>query len=354
MRLSMQGSVSKVLSTGLLLVMSHWNPIEASEPQVEFDVGYMVGCQDITSAEFAQANPGESLIETRFQVSTFIKSGDPGDLIQLLYRVQSPRRSVEIVDYQPKTAMETRFAGNVGIENKSEKSQTLGLNLSAHDEHFVPVNGSLGGDWALKNTRSVRYELLPPLELVAASGTMQRGSGAYFKLKPSGRTALEGAKEFVLVLRVPRHWQGDYVHVRCEASGSERSLFSGSDQQSCGRADFLIALYRVGNEAARQTAERFVQAESRLRHAARQQDKAIEHLRYPTVAHRVGAMLDMYDPSVDSSWLDRLVFGPPDAAAVALVDRLPVPVRGGAKTFLAAKRNLGALGSRQPNPPGKR
>lgn len=317
-------------------------------PHVEFDISYMVGCLDVTPPEFAAVNPGERLVEARFQVSTFIGSGDPDDLIQYLYRVQSPRRSVEIVDYQPKTAMESRYAGNVGIENKSETSRSLGLNIGAHDEHVLPINGTLGGDLAVKTSGSVRYELLPPLELVAASGTMHRGSGAYFKLKPSGRTSLEGAKEFVLVLRVPNHWQGDYMHIRCEATGPERSLLSGGDQKSCGRADFMVALYQSGSETAKQAAERFANAESSLRYLAKQRDEEIDQLRYPTLAHRVGAMLDVYDPAVDSIWLEKLLFGPPDANAVALTSHLPGPVQKRAKAYLAAKRHLGALSVSRP------
>jgi hypothetical protein len=117
----------------------------------------------------------------------------------------------------------------------------------------------------------VKYDLLPPLETVAASGTLLRGSGVFFKLKGSPRRPLEGASEFALVLRVPRDWRADYVRVQCQATAIERGLVSSLDQTiTAGERKFLVALYLEGDEGARQTADEFARRDAALRTAAKQ------------------------------------------------------------------------------------
>ncbi|MCO6454853.1 MAG: hypothetical protein J5I93_06100, partial [Pirellulaceae bacterium] len=184
-------------------------------PQVRFDVAYTIGCRDVTPEEFAEQNPGERLVEARFQVSTFFEGRDADGLVEFLYVVDSPRKTLSVVDYEPKTTLESQYAGHIGHEKKQEKSLTLGLGLSGTAQQIVNADASAGAQ--NKSFNTVRYDLLPPLELLAASGTIQRGSGVYFKLKPSPRTTLEGAKEFVLRLRVPSTWRADYLHLTCRA-----------------------------------------------------------------------------------------------------------------------------------------
>ena len=58
----------------------------------------------------------------------------------------------------------------------------------------------------------------------------------------------------------------------------------------------------------------------------------------PTVVHRVGALLDMYDPRIPDTWLDRLLFGPTDIAEYDFVDLLPDDVRSLVDSYTHAKR----------------
>ncbi|HPM83158.1 MAG TPA: hypothetical protein PLF81_20795, partial [Candidatus Anammoximicrobium sp.] len=91
--------------------------------EVSFDVMPTVGCRDVTTAEFAEANPDERLIEAHVEVSSLIRQGNEGDLLQYFYRFDSPRRTMRIVDYTPKTTLASDVAGNVTIEKKKETTK---------------------------------------------------------------------------------------------------------------------------------------------------------------------------------------------------------------------------------------
>ena len=124
------------------------------------------------------------------------------------------------VDYLPKTQLSSDVVGKVAVDAKKGGSANIGGSLSARYDGIGA--GSLNAGANKSSESHVRYELLPPLELLAASGTILRGYGAYFKLRPSKQTSLEGAKEFVCVLRVPAAWQAGTVTIRCEAFGTAK------------------------------------------------------------------------------------------------------------------------------------
>ncbi len=150
--------------------------VRAESPEVSFDVTPSVGCRDVTAAEFAKANPDEKLVEAHFEVSSLIRQGHEGDLLQYFYRVDSPRPSMKIVAYTPKTTLASDLAGNVTVEKKQETTKGIGLTAAAPLEWPIKLGGS--GDLAAKNTDSLRYELLPPMTAVAASGTLDAAAAS--------------------------------------------------------------------------------------------------------------------------------------------------------------------------------
>ena len=230
-------------------------PVLAGSPDVSFDVTPSVGCRDVTTAEFAEANPDEKLIEVLIEVSALIRQGKEGDLLQFFYRFDSPRRTMRIVDYTPKTTLASDVAGNVMIEKKQETTKGLGMTVTAPLEWPVKLGGS--GDLGAKKADLTRYELVPPKTAVAASGTLDRGYSVYFKLRPSRSTSLEGARPFTLVLRVPHSWRADYVHLSCTASAAAQGLLGPSDEELvCGQRKFVVALYAEGDASAKAAADK--------------------------------------------------------------------------------------------------
>lgn len=331
----------------LAALASGWGPAatlgpstaSAAVPKVHFDAAYAVPCRDVTPPDFAQLNPHERLVEARVSISSLIKSGSEDDLAEFFYRMVSPQRTLEIVDYLPKTTLATDIAGNISIEDKRERSASLGVSVSAGFPHALNAGANTG--LGTKNGKTVHYEKLPPLESLTAAGTLYRGSGVYFKLRPSTRTSLEGGNEFVLMLRVPIQWRADYLQLDCQASGWKRGPVRALDERiTSGAAGFLVALYLEGDDAARDAALELTAAEGKLRRAAAE----IAEPRPPaSLAGRFGQMLSGGDTGLPEDWLEQLVGSRDGSENRRLLAQLPAPVRETAIRYLVARNRLESL-----------
>lgn len=316
----------------------------AAPPRVYFDVAPVVACQDITPSEFAEANPDEKLVRASFKVSSLIGRGEEHDLIQFFYRVESPEQTIRIVDYSPKTTLASDIAGNISIEKKKDTTNHIGMALAGPLDWPVKVTGS--GDLGSKSDDAVRYELLPQMVAVAASGTIHRGYGVYFKFRPSRGTSLEGAKELTVVFRVPSEWRADTVQLFCKAIGIRHGIVPPLDGHAvCGARRFAIALYVEGDRAAKAAAERLVRAESELLKSLSANRREIEKRSHPTLAHRIGALLDVVEPALPDDWADCLIYGPADGMIDGIADRLPSEVRDAVNEYSVARHELAQLGT---------
>lgn len=311
-------------------------------PRVQFDVHPLVACRDVTTEEFSQSNPADRLVEARLHVSSLIRSGNEGDLIEFFYRIQSPRGSVQIVDYSPSTSMTSDYAGNIAFENKNEQIRSLGINASGGYQHFVKGNAT--AEIGSKNGTVTRYELVPEMQQLSASGTMHRATAVYFKLKPSRQTSLEGSKLFTLVMRVPRSWRADVLHIYCRAQGYERGLVRPLDEKkTSGTAILPVSLYLEGDQQARAVVTHAAAAESRLRRIAVAKRGEIEKRCYPSVAHKVGAFFAAVEPKIPADWVERVILDPSTRNVGDYEDQLPADVRKIAIAYVAAKARVYGL-----------
>jgi hypothetical protein len=299
----------------------------------------------VTPPEFAQANPDEKLIQAQIQVSSLIRRGSEGDLLQFFYQLESPRETLRFVDYSPKTTLASDLAGNVTVENKNETSKGVGVTLSGPIEWPIKVAGT--GEAGTKSLGSVRYELVPPMTAVAASGTIQHGYGVYFKLRPSRSTSLEGAREFAVTFRVPKSWRADSVLLACTAQGLQRGMVPPLDQSNvvCGEQRFILEFYAEGDASAKAAAERLARAESELRKTLALNRREIERRFYPTVAHKVGVLLDMIPPDLTDSWTSHLLYGAEWAGPARLPRPLPKEVLQAVAAYKVARRDFTKLGA---------
>jgi hypothetical protein len=329
------------------LAMALWcnlaPPVTAKEPStsVVFDVATLIECQEVSSPEFRELHPREKLVEAHLQISTLIQ-GDPKELTELFYRVDSAEHTFRIADYLPRTTLSSDYAGNVGVEEKDEQASNLGFNVAGA---YGPVSNSNAtvstGD---KAANCKRYELLPPLETVLASGTVDRENGVYFKLRPSSRTSVEGAQEFVIILRVPANWRADYLIVDCQAVGetSRPGPFGSSARTIKGQGKFLVGLFVRGDEAAYGAAAALVQAEARLRSVAASQRERIEKGAAPTPVHELAVQLAVAAPRIPRTWLDQILTGR-ERESVKFLGYLPPAVRESAMDYYAVRRQLRAV-----------
>lgn len=226
-----------------------------SPAEVDFDTAEVVAVRDVTSPEFAAANPGEKLIEARFTISSLVRHGSDADLAHFLYQIGMADDGQRVVDYLPKTELASPVAGPVSVEQKSQDTFTIGGEATGKFESLATAK--LNASKTTGEQLQVKYDLLPPKELIAASGTIRRQHGVYFKLKPSRQTSLEGAKQFVCLLAVPKDWRQGKVRVHCEALANVPATFSSpATTTRGGSGEFLVGLHLVADAAAKATIER--------------------------------------------------------------------------------------------------
>ncbi|MEQ8789907.1 MAG: hypothetical protein RIC55_26670 [Pirellulaceae bacterium] len=308
----------------------------AGPPHVQFDAAYVVACRDVTTEEFARANPYDRLVEARIDISALLRHGSEDDLAEYYYRLTSPQRSIQVRDYLPKTTLAGDIEGAISIEEKNENSAGLGITLAG--VYAGAAKAAADANLGVKHSKTVRYDKLPPLESLTASGTIDRGTGAFFKLRPSSRTSLEGGNEFVLMLRVPVEWRADYLQLHCQAAGWRRGPVRALDERvTCGYGDFLIALHLEGDGMARDAALELTSAESRLRRAAAE----IAQPKTPSsLAGRLGHVFGGGDTDLPEDWLERVLNRPTRTEVRVLMTQLPPSVREAVVRYFIALRRV--------------
>lgn len=315
--------------------------LSAAPPRVRFDVPHLVVCWDLGGGVPAKQT-GDRLLEAELELSTLLTAGSEDDLVQYVYRITSPHRSLQVVDYLPKTTLASDYAGNIGIEQKKESTKSAGLAVTGAWDYLVKATGS--GEVGSKKSAAVRYELVAPMEPVAAAGTIHRGHGAYFKLKPSRQTSLEGARVFKLVFRAPTNWRGDYLQIQCVADGLRRGVVRQLDEPViCGRRDFFVAVYLSGDQTARAAAQRLIRSEGVL------QKLLLTHRHQLSVSSRRGAwrsltsVFESDSSATAEQSLRQVLYTHHDRALNAIPNSLPKPLRAALARYLMARSALRSL-----------
>jgi hypothetical protein len=238
-----------------------WSAVaQAGAPEVHFDVSYSEECREVTPEAFTATNPQSKIIEARFRVSSLIRHGHEKDVGELMYVVWSPEKRLRVLDFEPKTQLESEVTEAIEVIESGEKAASLdaGVNVQFEPWSGVHASPSAGASKMSKRNTQQKYSRLPPKQLLVASGTTRREHGVFFKLKPSTQASLEGQKEFVCLFVVPKGWRGDYVYVDCAASPRDRSPWSSPED--CGSRRVLVGLYVEGDAEAKEAAERLAYA----------------------------------------------------------------------------------------------
>ncbi len=336
----------------IIAITASYSPCGAAaqSPAVHFDMNPVVACQNVTTPEFEASNPDERLVEADFEISALIRQGDEDDLLQFFYRLELQDAAALVVDYSPKTTLASDQASNVTKEERTEKNNHVGVVFTSPLDW--PGKLTASSDLGEKSMGSTRYELVPEMTAVTASGTVQRGRGVYFKLRPSRSHTLEGARRFSVVIRVPAGWRGGYAHLNCTASGVGRGLVRTLDERiQCGQRRFVVALYLDGDAEAKAAAQRLVRAETDLWRAVTARRAEIERLNRPTFRDRleslispVGASISLSHPQPLSSIAPTDSTAPGDGSLAALqASRLPPEVEQALAEYQWARNQLRGL-----------
>jgi len=316
--------VSWWLSFGQLLAVCISSVSLAGGPVVTFDAPPLIACgivrnqsPAIDGADFADTHDQDRLVEAEIDISTLVTVGRAADLSQLLLRVVDPANEMAVVEYEPKTTLFSDVVKHVTVEDRVERERSAGISLSGKFEQRVSANGTAGA--SDRNTTAEKYARLPQLAPLVVSGTMHRGCGVYFKLRPSTQQTLEGARKFVVRFRVPASWQGGLLHVRCEAFAEKqkppldqlvgRLPIVESDRQEVvvGRRDFQVVLYADGNPAAKANAKRLVRASQRLTRELSLRKHEIEESAYENHWHEIRAHFHASKRIIPRNWLSEML-----------------------------------------------
>jgi hypothetical protein len=283
-------------------------------PLLEFDVPFLISCRSLPLKDAARDDLGKELIEVVIPISARVQAGTEKDLKQCLYTLVDPAEpeTLSVTDWLPRTELRSEFAKPIQFSN--EHLAKVGISLSAH--YVLSAAGDATGQ--LKS--GVAYELLPPQEIVLASGTVQHGHGVFFKLKPSTQTTLEEKKSFSAIVAVPRGWRGGCLKLQCEALGWDRGVVPTFDREvGSGKVVFYLALYLAGDEEAEKLAAHMATCQQELFDSLaqyRQEMRAACHKTFPW-PRRLGAWPWFFDQG--SSPQEAL----PTPAEMALLNSVP-------------------------------
>ena len=266
-----------------------------------------------------QATEGFEAVNVTLNISTLVDPGARGTIGQLLYQFRSHGGQSAVIDYIPKTELASSYDGPIEVTLLDETSQHAGLKVTAAQDFLARAD--LGTDREKKNTHSAKFRRQAIQESIVTSGTVDQSRGVYFKLRSNFDRTLEGDKSFHLVLLLPLGWQTELLDITLEAWGSSHH------RDPVAGATFPVAVWRAGDEQARHAALSLADAVQKLRHCAVRYDQVIRQRSYPSVFHRIGAVLDVVDPKIPSDWLTNVMFASVDPYHDPQITKMPVDVR---------------------------
>jgi hypothetical protein len=232
-------------------------PVAAAPLEVSFSATHMVACREVTTPEFAAANPHEKQIEALFRLSLLV-DGNEATIDEVLVVFSSPLRRLRVADFSPKSEAVTDIVGPIERCETKDASRSLQIGLGGTvgaKQEMVNAQVSPTANSQATEHEGIKdsYKLLPARKLLVASGTVRGDQGVFFKLKPSTQEPLEGAREFRVTFVVPRGWRGDWLSMYCLARAeTTRQLVKRIEP--CGRARFVVALYLEGDLEAKRLA----------------------------------------------------------------------------------------------------
>jgi hypothetical protein len=281
------------------------------------------------------------LITVTVSVTSEISRQELGNIQAFRFDIFWNRSPFPITDYAPRTQTVSEIAGTIEIDKSSEKHSKHELSLSGTYPPFTAGNAHLGG--SQRETQSTRYAEIPQHEILVASGTVRRGTGAFFRFHPSRAETLEGGRDLLLTFRVPRSWRGGVLQVDCTAIGSRR--FLGVSEKFEFQRAFIVPVYLELDEEAEQLAMEFAQREQQLR-------QSWHRFKSSEQANRAGAIgLDQFfglssrqaaKSILPDDWVYRLIQSS-DQPLKQYRQRLPVELAEAADDFVQSRSKIADL-----------
>ena len=335
--------IARGFSLVVFLCASSTQHALANAPVVRFDLPAIVPAVDTSVPAVARSAPnGSREVTVQLPLSSLIvdtgrraSSAPPIDhlLVKCSMRDQHP-----VVSYSPRTELETDYAGPISFTEKTENSDSVGLNLDSTSPPFA--HGHLGAEISDKESNSAQFSKQAPMQAVVASGTTNRGRGVYFKFRWTAQQVLEGEKLFQVSFAVPNQWRGGLVDVKVVAKGTGKTLFGDKKLEDVATQHFVVAVHQDDDPKAAEIAMRLANLDQKL--ASMSQDHTAgsatigDWLRN-TLIPSPARSSHRHQPA---DWYQRFVVGLADPHTDKQIRKLPMPVRVTVLDYADASREL--------------
>jgi len=244
-----------------LLIIFFAGLTHADESTIEFDVPAMLPVHELIAAGVPPVT-NYKIIEIVIPVTAEIRPRDRENVDEFRFDISWNRHAFPVADYGPKSQTVSHIAGNITVDASDDSNAGFGVSGNSDKLEFATVTGNANLTKHSAMRRS--YQEIPQHHPVIASGTIKRGTGAFFRFHPSRTETLEGGRDVVVAYRVAREWRGGVLKVQCRALGRRKIFGAIPDDIDVGKA-FVVPVYLDGDIDARTLATDFVTAEQSLR-----------------------------------------------------------------------------------------
>lgn len=313
--------------------------LNEAEAQVVFDVNSVVPTRSVESIGMLARMPQSRFVEVQLETSALFQPAWSEAIQEITIRAVSRHNDVRVADYSPRTEMQSDIFGPMQIAVDTEHVREGSLQGAGG---YPGIGSASGFAYQMAaGQQSVHFAKKPALEMVTASGTLQRQQGVYFKQRRSTQATLEGSRTFRIIFEVPETWRADLLDVTMDAIGYEHPKSRNSKTLSSQR--FVVAVYQEGDDVAARAAMNYRKHHSQLLMTVDSKAWEIQHRAFPTPFHKLGAKLDIYEPELPSGWLETLVYQPGVPLPMHRLSVLPVDVRVAIMNYLDQKVGLESL-----------
>lgn len=289
------------------------------------------------------AATGGDVFRIRLSITALIQPEFRGKVEALVVAVHNPNRTLRVVDFWPKTEMASTIDGPIAVQNQLEQQQNFAFAVAGGYQALV--GGQAQGDFHGKQRLEERYQRRAPMQLVTASGAIDRGSGVCFQFHPGPANALDGTRDIALLVEAPRGWRADLLNISIRALGANSSL--SSPTSDLASEQLWTVVHRAIDSEAAAAARRFVTTEQTVRKLAIAHQLTIEKRALPTVFHKMGAALEVVQPKIPDDYLQQLIFNLDMQYFDEPTSRLPVDLRVAVLDYWDERSKLLMLASNQ-------
>lgn len=256
-------------------------------------------------------------------------------LVQVRLRDRQP-----ILDYSPKTELQTDYAGPIAISKKSEQTDSFGLSADGVSHSLGAIH--MGIDDQSKQSDNTQFERHAPMQAVVAAGTIDRGRGVYFKLRWTAQQVLEGEKHFRISVAVPESWRGGLVDVDITANRADQPLFGNSKVRAVNASRFVVAICQQNDPQAAELSLRLAQMDQRLVTLARRPAQPESN---PVAEFWKRVLPKTEKPQ--TNWYRLVTTQQADPYTDKRIQSLPMPIRVAVLDYTDASRQLQQLSAKR-------